>query len=127
MNNQEIYLPNYHQKHQLIITWQSIFRDVWQYRHFIKQMTYISLLSEYKKSWLGITWMILSPIFANVLWLLLNASGIFNPGNTGIPYPAFTLFSTVIWGFFHTFYMSISDIIIQRSGILLQKSFFVFR
>jgi lipopolysaccharide transport system permease protein len=77
----------------------------------------------YKKSFLGISWIILSPIIGIVSWIFLNEVGILSPGNVGIPYPAYVLISTSIWGLFMGFSTSASRTLEVGFGFILQVNY----
>jgi lipopolysaccharide transport system permease protein len=81
------------------------------------------MLTDYKKSFLGLSWMFILPLISVFLWIGLNSAGIIQPGKTGIPYPAYVLVSTSIWNFFHEMYKSSSQVIVSNAKILLLKDF----
>jgi homopolymeric O-antigen transport system permease protein len=101
----------------------TVFRNVKQYRFLLKEMVKATLTSQYKRSLLGISWLFITPVLTILAWLLLHSSGIFNPGDTGIPYPAYVLLSTAIWTFFVSFYKLISDALILNGKLFIQLRF----
>ena len=58
-----------------------------------------------------------------MLWVLLNATGILNPGETKVPYVAYVFLSNAIWVLFISFYKSISETYTGRGGELLHNNF----
>lgn len=98
-------------------------RDVVKFNHLIKSLVLLNLTQQYKKSVLGISWLLISPVLSVIVWVLLHASGMFDPGDSAVPYVAFVLLSNSIWMFFISFYKGISDSILGRGGELLQNSF----
>ncbi len=56
--------------------------------------------AEYRQSYIGIFWAIVPPIITTVLWVFLNKSSLVNVSDTGVPYPAFVLTSTLLWTIF---------------------------
>lgn len=88
----------------------------------VRQLVKVSLTVEFKKSFFGITWLFLAPIFAIIIWVLLHGAGVIDPGDTGIPYPAYVLLSVSIWGFFSEAYDSMSNILSNNARILLTTS-----
>jgi lipopolysaccharide transport system permease protein len=86
-------------------------------------MVLMNLTQQYKKSILGISWLLISPLLSVIVWVLLHASGVFNPGDSQVPYVAFVLLSNSIWVFFVSFFKGISDSIMGRGGELLQNNF----
>ena len=56
--------------------------------------------AQHRQSVLGYIWMLLGPIASTLLWVYLNSQKIINVGPTDIPYPAFVLTGTLLWGGF---------------------------
>ena len=93
------------------------------YRFFIHQLVRIRILGDFKRSFLGILWLFIMPIVAVIVWILLNGAGIVAPGETDIPYPAFVLLSTSIWGFFAEIYRSTSTIFSNNGRMMIMARF----
>jgi len=104
-------------------TWSNFFVNIQRYRYLIFQLIRIDLLAGYKKSYIGILWMLIYPILSVIIWIILNRAGIINPGESTIPYPAYVLLSTSIWGFFIGIYQSISHIILSSGRIMIMNKF----
>jgi len=79
--------------------------------------------ASYKKSFIGIAWVIVSPIIGIVSWLFLKKSGMFSPGNVGIPYPAYVLIGSSMWGLFLGVFNSTSMTLETAKDIILQVNF----
>ncbi len=97
---------------------------MWQFIGKIKswwQLTLVEIVGMYKKSFLGMAWMFILPILAVVIWVVLNGAGVVNPGETDIPYPAYVLLSTSIWGFFLEAYRSTSNVLTQNGRMLIMS------
>ena len=118
-----VYTPESNQDKSLLDNLKELYLDVKNYRHLLRSLVFLTLTQHYKKSILGISWLIISPVLSVVVWVLLQASGLFNPGDTAVPYVAFVLLSNSIWMFFISFYKGISDAIVGRGGELLQNNF----
>ncbi len=123
MQKSKIYTPNDYRNYHYSKNLRELFVNISQYKTLIKWLTKVGLTQQYKKSLLGISWLFLSPIISVVLWVLLQSAGILNPGDTKIPYVAYVFLSQAIWGFFISFYKSISETYTGRGGELLQNSF----
>ena len=54
-----------------------------------------------------------------MIWVTLHSAGIFNPGDTGLAYPAYVFFSTTLWVFFFEAYKSVSESVTFHSKLLL--------
>ncbi len=89
----------------------------------IKQLTKIDLLSQYKKSFTGFAWMVINPLFTIVIWLFLHKAGLFNPGDTTIPYTAFLLISVTLWNFTLGYCLSISTLITTSAKLIIHNNF----
>ncbi len=103
--------------------WANTFRNIKSYRFFINQLIKINIQTEFKKSFIGLAWLFIVPILAVVMWVLLNGAGVVDPGDTGIPYPAYVLLSTSIWGFFAEIYKTTSNILKANGRVLLMNKF----
>lgn len=123
MNKVKVYTPDDYRKYQLFRNIKDLFQDISDYRTLIKWLTRVGLTQQYKKSFLGVSWLFLSPMFSIILWVLLEKTGVLNPGDTKIPYVAYVFLSNAIWGFFISFYRTISETYTGRGGELLHNSF----
>ena len=77
----------------------------------------------YKKSFIGMGWLLISPIMGIVSWLFMNAAGVLEPGELDIPYPAYVLISSSIFGLFMNFFTGASNTINVAKGFILQVNF----
>jgi len=94
-----------------------------QYYFLYLQLIKVDMTTSYKRSFLGLTWLVLTPIFSVIVWVLLNGAGIFDPGDTGIPYPAYVLLSTSVWTFFQGSYQVTSNILINSGRFMVTARF----
>lgn len=104
-------------------TWVGFFVNIRKYRFLIWQLVRVDILAGYKKSYIGILWMVIYPILSVIIWIILNSAGIIEPGESSIPYPAYVLLSTSIWGFFIGIYQTTSQIILQGGRIMIMNKF----
>lgn len=100
-----------------------IFGNIRTYSFFIRQLVRINILKDFKRSYVGLLWLFVLPVLSVIIWILLNGAGIIEPGDTNIPYPAFVLLSTSIWGFFAEIYRSTSMIFSERGNMLVMACF----
>ena len=77
----------------------------------------------YKKTFLGMGWHLAAPIMGILSWVLLNATGVLEPGDVGIPYPAYVLISTAIWGFFMAVFNQTSQVLQIAKSFIHQVGF----
>lgn len=68
-------------------------------------------------------WLFISPVLGIISWVLMNSTGILNPGDTGIPYPAYVLLSTSIWGLFMGFYGAAAGTLGAGGGFIMQVKY----
>lgn len=68
--------------------------------NLVNQLVKVDVVGKYKRSFIGVLWLILLPILNTLLWALLHDVGVINPGVSAIPYAAYVLLSTSIWTFF---------------------------
>jgi lipopolysaccharide transport system permease protein len=92
-------------------------------RQLIYQLFKRDFFASYKKSFLGIGWIILGPIFGIISWVFMNATGILNPGDVGIPYPAYVLLSTSIWGLFVGFFTAAQGTLGSGAAFIMQVKY----
>lgn len=118
-----IYYPNQRKRLNLLQTWGVLITNMWKSRELVYQLFRRDFLMQYKKSYLGWGWLILSPVIGILSWAVLNSTGILQPGEVGIPYPAYALISSSIWGLFMAFFGSSSGTLAAGSGFINQIKF----
>lgn len=100
-----------------------MFKNIVESRELIYQLFKRDFLMQYKKSFLGQSWLIISPLIGVASWVLLNATGILEPGDVGIPFPAYVLLSSSIWGLFMGFYQAGVSTLTAGKGFILQVKY----
>ena len=90
-------------------------RNIKKYSYLLKQLIRTDIVVAYKRSFIGLSWLVITPILSVLVWVLLHSAGIIDPGEMDIPYPAYVLLSTSIWSFFQGSY-SITSNVINNSG-----------
>ncbi len=124
--NEEIfttYEPNQRAKIGFFKIWMVMFRNIINSKELIWQLFRRDFLMAYKKSFLGMAWIFISPVIGIVSWVFMNATGILNPGDVGIPYPAYVLLSSSIWGLFTGFYESATGTLGAGSSFIMQVKY----
>ena len=111
-----------HQKN-LLVQMASRIKQLLSFSFLIRQLVKINITSAYRRSFIGLTWMVINPILSVIAWVLLHGAGILNPGDTGIPYPAYVLLSTSIWSFFLGAYQSTSQVLVGGSRLMVTVQF----
>ena len=118
-----VYGPDDRRKIGFFKTWAVMLKNIVASRELILQLFKRDFLAVYKKSFLGIGWLFLSPVIGIISWVFMNAIGILKPGNVGIPYPAYVLLSSSIWGLFMGFYGSAAATLGAGAGFIMQVKY----
>lgn len=108
-----IYEPHYRSRLGSLRIWRDCFQIVFQKRDLLFYLIVRDFLSEYKRSFIGMGWVLISPVLAISSWVLINYTSVLNPGELSIPYPVYVLVSTMVWGLFVGIYQSISNIFFE--------------
>jgi lipopolysaccharide transport system permease protein len=118
-----IYKPNLRAQQGWITSTTQMLRDCKEHRELILQLFKRDYLMMHKKSFLGMGWHIAAPIMGILSWVFMNATNVLNPGDVGIPYPAYVLISTTIWGFFMASFTQTSEVLQIAQGFIHQVGF----
>jgi lipopolysaccharide transport system permease protein len=122
-DNVVTYVANYRQKIGFFRTWVIMAKNIYKSRDLVWQLFKKDFTAAYKKSFIGLSWVLISPIIGIVSWVLLNYAGVLKPGDVGIPYPAFVLLGSSLWGLFMGFYSSASGTLGAGGGFILQVKY----
>lgn len=121
--NISVYEPDSRQKISFLKSLFVMVKNIISSRELIWQLFIRDFLASYKKSFLGIGWIILSPIFGIVSWVFMNYAGVLKPGNVGIPYPAYILLGTSLFGLFMGFYTYAAETLNVGQGFIMQVKY----
>lgn len=122
-SNVTIYRPNMRHELGFLQTWVVMCRNIWGARELIWQLFKRDFTAGYKKSFMGLTWVFISPLLGIVQWVFLQSTGMWRPGDVGIPYPAYVLLGTSMWGVFMGFYGAASSTLSSGSSLLMQVNY----
>ncbi len=75
----------------------SMFRDLFTSRELAWRLFIRNISARYRQSLLGYFWAILPPIAATAVFVFLRRTGLFNVGDTTVPYVAFVFTGMVLW------------------------------
>ncbi|MFO1490472.1 MAG: ABC transporter permease [Kiritimatiellia bacterium] len=89
-------------------------------RNLIWQLFKRDFFAVYKKSFLGVGWVVLMPVLGILSWVFLQKAGVLRPGDVGIPYPVFVLVGTSMWGLFVGLYDQASQTLEAGKEIIMQ-------
>lgn len=124
MNRPEIqYYPNQRLEVGFLKSWLEMFRNIIKSRQLIAQLFKRDFFGAYKKSFLGIGWLLISPFIGIASWLILQSANILNPGETQVPFALYVLVGSSIWGLFMGFYSSALGTLNAGAGFIMQVNY----
>jgi len=97
--------------------------NIIQAKELIWQLFKRDFLTSYKKSFIGISWIFISPIMGIISWVFLQKTGMLNPGEVGIPYPAYVLIGTSMWGLFMGFFNAARATLSSGESLVMQVNY----
>jgi lipopolysaccharide transport system permease protein len=77
-----------------------IFSDIWRSRELAWILFTRDLKAQYRQSYLGYVWLIIPLISTTLVWMFLNSTQVIQVAATPIPYPAYVMLGSLIWGLF---------------------------
>ncbi|HBE01003.1 MAG: hypothetical protein A2096_12575 [Spirochaetes bacterium GWF1_41_5] len=118
-----IYEPNQRHKIGVFKMIGIMFTNIYHSKELILQLFIRDFFAIYKKSYFGIGWLVITPLVAVISWVFMNKTGVLNPGDVGIPYPAYVLLSTSIWNLFKGYYVSATETLGAGAGFIMQVKY----
>lgn len=76
---------------------RSSLKDLFVSRYLAKQITVRDIKAQYRQSYFGILWAVITPLTTAFVWIFLNSSGAIRLTDTGIPYPVYAFSGSLIW------------------------------
>jgi len=118
-----IYRPN--QRHELgfFRTWIVMAHNIVEAKELIWQLFKRDFLASYKKSFIGVSWLFISPLVGIISWVFLQKTGLLRPGDVGIPYPAYVLIGTSMWGLFMGFFNAAKETLSAGKALVMQVNY----
>lgn len=118
-----VYRPN--QRHDLgfFQVWEVMARNIVNSRELIWQLFRRDFLAAYKKSFIGVAWILLAPIMGIVSWVYLNSTGMLRPGDVGVPYPVYVLVGSTVWGLFVSFFDAAQSTLTEGRELAVQVKY----
>lgn len=117
------YRPNQRQEMSWLATWVTMVRSTWKARELVRQLLKRDLTAQYKKSHIGIIWMLVGPIMAILPWLFATKVKLYNPGEVDIPLPVYLLVGRSMWSLFSGFYGNGASTLGSGGGLMQQVSY----
>lgn len=97
-----------------------MFQSLIRSRGLIWRLFLRDFSAKYKQSAFGILWAVINPVVTVGIFVFLNKSGVFNIGETNVPYPAFALVGLTVWSLFATGLVACSNSIVN-AGVMVTK------
>jgi len=112
-------------RHELgvLASWEVMARNVWGARELIWQLFKRDFTALYKKSFLGLTWIFIMPLMGILQWVFLHKTGMLRPGDVGVPFEAYVLVGTSIWGLFLGLCKTTADTLIIGKALVMQVNY----
>lgn len=78
----------------------TILADLWRCRELAWILFTRDLKAQYRQSYLGYVWLFIPVVSTTIVWMFLNSTRVIQVAETPIPYPAYVLLGSLIWGLF---------------------------
>lgn len=98
----------------------SFFQELYKYREFLKTSIKKEFRGKYKKSFLGVFWSFLNPLFQLLIYALVFP---FILGNTIENYTVFLIIALMPWTFFNSTIVQSAACIVNNAGIVKKVYF----
>jgi lipopolysaccharide transport system permease protein len=118
-----VYRANRRRELGFFSTWAVMAANIIGARELIWQLFRRDFLASYRKSFIGIAWIFIYPILGIVSWVFLQWTGMLRPGDVGIPYPAYVLLGSSMWGLFMGFFASSSQTLTAGQSLVMQVNY----
>lgn len=94
-------------------------RELWVYRELFYFFAWRDIKVRYKQTFLGIGWAVLQPMITAVIFtVFFNRVARIDTGSLNVPYPVFVYLGLTFWGAFASATSSISNSILNNSGVI---------
>lgn len=94
------------------------FKEVYSSRYVIWYLFKRDFVAQFRQKILGYFWIIFAPFMAVLPFIFLTKVGIFQPGNTNMPYPVFIVMGLGIWGLLTSSFSSVSGCLQQNEDLI---------
>lgn len=96
--------------------------SIWRYRELLYFLIWRDVLTRYKQTVIGASWVILQPLI-NMILLTLVFSRLANIPSDGIPYPIFAFAALLPWSYFSQALTKTSNSIVSSSNLVTKIYF----
>ena len=118
-----VYRPNQRHDFGILHVWVVMIANIVRSRELIWQLFRRDFFAGFKKSFIGFGWVVISPIIGIISWVFMQKTGLLNPGDLGVPYPAYVLIGTSMWGLFTGFYGAAAGTLGSGGGLIMQVNY----
>jgi lipopolysaccharide transport system permease protein len=115
-----VYRPNQRLEMGCLETLAVMFRSVIRSRELVGQLFKRDFFAKHNKSFLGVTWIFLTPILGVITWIFFKKAGVLSPGDVGVPYIVFIVVGISMWALFLGAFNSTSRIFFSASKLITQ-------
>lgn len=78
--------------------------QLYKYRYLIFELIKIEITQNYKRSFIGLSWLLFLPLLQSLVWIFLQMNGLLDPGDIGVNYIPFVLIGTCLWQLYNQSY-----------------------
>lgn len=96
--------------------------SLWQYRELLYFLVWRDVLTRYKQTAIGATWVVLQPLINMILFTLIF-SRLANIPSDGIPYPVFAFTALLPWSYFAQALAKTSSSVVNSSNLVTKIYF----
>jgi lipopolysaccharide transport system permease protein len=99
-------------------------RELWAYRDLLVLLIWRDIMIRYKQTVVGVTWVILQPVAATVVFSLLFARLVPQAAGTELPYPLFVFAGLAPWTYLTHALTKAGNSIVDHQSIITKVRFF---
>ena len=93
------------------------------HKSFIIHLLKREIIDTFSRSHIGILWILISPITGIMSWSILHSFRLLQPGPLAVPYIAYILVGSQLWGYFMSIYTAIISIPSKYRIFLWQSTY----
>jgi ABC-type polysaccharide/polyol phosphate export permease len=91
-------------------------------RYVIWRLFTRDFVGQFRQKILGYLWAIISPLLGIASFVFMNYTGVFNPGQTTVPYPLYVFFGSSLWGVFMGTLGTVSSGLLGNTDLVLRTN-----
>jgi lipopolysaccharide transport system permease protein len=122
-DNIATYEPDNSLKSGYLSIFREIFDEIKKNKWLIYQLFRRDLYTTYGQSIFGVLWTFILPIVSVGTFVVLSLSGLFNVGQTNVPYPIYALLGFAFWQLFSNGLVSSSNSLVRAGSMIVKINF----